>query len=87
MPIALSLSMFALILFLLAIQGVPAPDPNADEGVGAHFFQLWLVYEFFAVGLFAIKWLPQKPKEALPVLLFQTLAVVSACAPVFLLGL
>ena len=44
-PIILSLAMLAFILILLALQGVPAPDPDADEGVAAHLFQLWLVLE------------------------------------------
>ncbi len=83
----MSLSMLALIISILAVNGIPAPDPNADEGVGAHLFQLWLVYEFLAVGFFAVKWLSENPKDVLLVLFLQILAVVAACAPVFLLGL
>ena len=40
-----------------------------------------------AVGLvfFAIKWVPQSPREALPILALQVVAAVGAMVPVFLL--
>jgi hypothetical protein len=39
------------------------------------------------IAFFAIKWLPQAPKEASLVLALQFAAVLAALAPVFLLGL
>jgi hypothetical protein len=54
-----------------------------DEGTGAHLFQIWLVLEVFMVGFFAVKWLPQKPKDTLFVLAIQIVAVLIVCAPVF----
>jgi hypothetical protein len=86
-PVAMSLAMLAFILALLAIQGIPAPDPNADEGAPAHLFQLWLVVEVLLITYFAGRWLPQAPKQALTVLVLQVLAVMVACAPVFILHL
>ncbi len=86
-PIAMSLAMLAFILTYLAIFGVSAPNPDADEGTPAHLFQLWLVLEVLMVSFFAVKWLPQKPKQALFVLAIQIIAVVAACAPIFYLEL
>lgn len=86
-PIALSLAMLAFILTLLAIHGVPTPEQNKDEGVGAHLFQLWLVLEVLMIAFFAIKWLPQTPRPALAVLAVQIVAVLAACFPVFYLEL
>ena len=86
-PIALSLGMLAFILTLIAMFGIPTPDPNADEGVAAHLFQIWLVLEVLTVSFFAVTWLPQRPKEALFILAVQIIAVLAACAPVFLLKL
>jgi hypothetical protein len=39
------------------------------------------------IVFFAIKWLPQAPKEALVVLALQIAAALAAAAPVFLLKL
>jgi hypothetical protein len=39
------------------------------------------------VAFFAIKWLPQAPRQALTVLALQAIAGLAALAPVFLLGL
>ena|SRR3989344_3225109 len=86
-PVALSLAMLIFILSYIAMNGVPAPDPEADEGIAAHLFQIWLVLEVLMVGFFAIKWLPKKPKQAIVVLTLQIAAVIAACAPVFLLEL
>lgn len=79
----MSLAMLVIILALLALYGVPVPDPNADEGVGAHLFQIWLVLEVLLVSFFAIRWLPQRPMQALFVLTIQIIAALAACAPVF----
>lgn len=85
-PIVMSFAMLAFIVFYILIFGTVEPDPNADEGTAAHLFQIWLVAETLMVAFFAIRWLPQKPKQALWVLTVQIVAVLLACAPVFLLG-
>jgi len=53
-----------------------------DEGPVAHLFQIWLVLEVVMVSFFAIRWLPQSFRSALPVLALQIAAVAIACAPV-----
>ena len=81
----MSLIVLAVMFIYLALSGVPVRE--ADEGTGAHLFQIWLGLEVLMVALFAIKWLPQEPKPALLVLAIQIAAVLAACAPVFYLGL
>ncbi len=85
-PVAMSFAMLAFIIIYIAIYGISTPNPNADEGVAAHLFQLWLFLEFLMVTFFAIKWLPRNPKPALRVLALQIVAVLAACAPIFFLG-
>lgn len=80
-PIAMSLTVLAMWVIGIAMFGPPVREP--DEGTGAHFFQIWLVLEVLMVTFFAIKWLPQEPKQALVVLAIQIVAVLAACAPVF----
>jgi len=80
-PIALSLTVLAIMLIGIAMSGPPVRQP--DEGTGAHLFQIWLVLEVVMVSFFAIKWLPKEPRQALIILGLQILAVLAACAPVF----
>ena len=80
-PVALSLAVLAIMLISFVIFGVPARQPN--EGTGAHLFQIWLVLEVLMVAFFAIRWFPQKPKQALVVLVIQIVAILMACAPVY----
>jgi len=86
-PIALSLAMLAFILVYLAMFGVSAQGPDADERAPARLFQLWLFLEALMIPFFVVKWLPQNPKQALFVLTLQIVAVLSACFPVFYLEL
>ncbi len=80
-PIAMSLIVLATILIGIEMSGVPTRQP--DEGTGAHLFQIWLVLEVLMVAFFAIKWLPQRPKQSLVILAVQIVAALAACAPVF----
>jgi len=85
LPIALSLAALATMLIFFAIFGVPARE--VDEGTAAHLFQIWLVLEVMMVAFFAIKWLPQRPRQTLVVLALQIAAVIAACTPVYILQL
>lgn len=80
-PIVLSLGILAMELWFLMLAG--PPQPEADEGVAAHLFQLWLVAEFFLVAFFAVKWVPQTPKQAFPILALQITLVLAGMFPVF----
>jgi hypothetical protein len=81
-PVAMSLCALAVVLAFLALHG---PAPQADEGAAAHIWQLLMVGQVPVVLFFVIKWLPQSPRKALPILALQVGAALAAMAPVFLL--
>jgi hypothetical protein len=83
-PLAMSLAALATVVLHVARFGA-AREP--DEGAAAHIWQLLMAAQLPVIAFFAIKWLPQAPKEALIVLALQFAAVLAALAPVYLLGL
>jgi hypothetical protein len=82
-PVAMSILALATVLIYVTKFGVV---PQPDEGTAAHLWQLLMVAQVPIIAFFAIKWIPQTPKEAIPVLVFQVLAVLAAAAPVYFLG-
>ena len=82
LPIAMSLAALAIVLVYLALHG-PAPQP--DENAAAHLWQILMAGQVPIVAFFAIRWLPQSPRKALPILALQVGAALAAMAPVFLL--
>jgi hypothetical protein len=82
LPVAMSLGALATVLVFLASNG-PAPQP--DEGAAAHIWQLLMAGQVPIVLLFGIKWVPQSPRQAVPILALQAIAALAAMAPVFLL--
>ena len=83
LPVAMSLAALAIVMTYLALHG-SAPQP--DENAAAHLWQLLMAGQVPIVAFFAIRWLPQSPRKALPVLALQIAAALAAMAPVFLLG-
>jgi len=83
-PIGMSLAALALVLTHVAIFGTVR---EADEGAAAHIWQLLMAGQVPVVVFFAAKWLPQAPPQALLVLALQSVAILAACAPVYVLGL
>jgi hypothetical protein len=84
LPVAMSFAALATVLGHVARFGVAR---EADEGTAAHVFQLLMIAQVPIVALFAIKWLPQAPRQALAILALQAAAVLAALAPVFFLSL
>ena len=82
LPVAMSGAALATLLVYLAWNG-PAPQP--DEGAAAHIWQLLMAGQVPIVGYFAVRRLPETPRQALPVLALQAAAGLAAAAPVFLL--
>ncbi len=82
LPVAMSLGALATVLAFLALHG---PAPQADEGTAAHIWQLLMAAQAPIVLFFAIKWVPQSPRQAVPILALQIGAALTAMAPVFLL--
>jgi hypothetical protein len=83
-PLVMSFAALATVLLHVARFGA-AREP--DEGAAAHIWQLLMAAQIPVIVFFAIKWLPQAPKEALVVLALQIAAALAAAAPVFLLKL
>ena len=82
LPVAMSLMALALVLVFLASHG---PAPQADEGAAAHIWQLLMAAQVPIVLYVAIRWVPESPRETVPILALQLAAAVAALTPVFLL--
>ncbi|MFI5109707.1 MAG: hypothetical protein ACHP78_12775 [Terriglobales bacterium] len=82
LPVAMSLAALATVLVFLALHG---PAPQADEGTAAHIWQLLMAAQVPIVAFFAIRWVPQAPRQAALILAMQVCAAIAAMAPVFLL--
>jgi len=82
LPVVMSLGALATVLLYLAMNG---PAPQADEGTAAHIWQLLMAAQVPIVAFFAIKWVPESPRGAVPILILQVIAAVAAAAPVFVL--
>ena len=84
LPMAMSLAALATVLVHITLFGIAR---QADEGAAAHIWQILMAAQIPIVGFFAIRWLPQAPRQALLVLSLQGAAVLAALAPVFFLKL
>jgi glucan phosphoethanolaminetransferase (alkaline phosphatase superfamily) len=82
LPLAMSLAALAVVLLHAAMFGTAH---EADEGTGAHLFQILMVAQVPIVAFFAIKWLPWAPRQALRVLGLQAGAAIAAFASVYFL--
>jgi hypothetical protein len=82
LPVAMSLLALAVVLVFLAVHG-PAPQP--DEGTAAHLWQLLMAGQVPIALLFALEWIPLRPRQAGQILVLQIVAALAAMAPVFLL--
>lgn len=83
LPMAMSLGALATVVVFAAGHGTA---PQADEGAAAHIWQLLMAAQAPIVLFFAVKWVPQSPRQAVPILALQVGAALAAMAPVFLLN-
>ena len=84
LPLAMSTAALAVVAAAVLLAGAHAGE---DEGTAAHIFQLLIAGQVPVVACFAIRWLPEAPRQAAGVLLLQAGAGLLALAPVFFLGL
>jgi hypothetical protein len=82
LPVAMSLAALGTVLVFIALHGTA---PQADEGAAAHIWQLLMAAQAPIVLFFAVKWVPESPRHAVPILALQVAAALAAMAPVFLL--
>jgi hypothetical protein len=83
-PMAMSLAALAIVLGHVAMFGAAR---EADEGAATHLWQLLMAGQLPIIALFALRWLPQMPKQALQVLALQIVATLAALASVYFLNL
>lgn len=81
-PVAMSLAALGIVFVHILIADTAR---QVDEGTAAHLWQLLMAAQIPIIGFFAIRWLPESPRSALPVLALQAVAALAALAPVFLL--
>ena len=82
-PRAMSLVALAMAPIHATMYGVVL---GADEGTAAHIFQLLMTAQVSVAAFFAIRWLPQVPRQTLQVLALQAGAALAAIAAVFFLN-
>ena len=83
LPVAMSMIALAIVVVHIIMSGTAR---QADEGTAAHLWQLLMATQIPIVAFFAIRWVPQSPRSALPVLALQAVAALAALAPVYLLN-
>jgi hypothetical protein len=79
LPLALSAAAVLTVVAHIARAGTA---PQADEGAAAHLWQAFMLVQLPLVAAFAIRWLPEAPRQALLVLVIQAAAIAAAVAPV-----
>ena len=82
LPMAMSLLALAAVIIHITLFGTAR---QADEGTAAHIWQLLMGLQLPIVAFFALRWLPQTPRQALLILALQLVAAIAAAAPVFYL--
>jgi hypothetical protein len=84
LPVTMSLIALAIVLGHIALFGAVR---EADEGTAAHLWQLLMAAQLPIMAFFAVKWLPQAPRQGLFVLALQAGAGLAALAPVYYFNL
>lgn len=80
LPVLMSVAVIAMLSYYFARFGIVH---EADEGTAAHLFQILMAGQLPIIGFFAIRWLPQFPRQALEVMALQAVAALAALAPVW----
>ena len=81
-PVAMSLVALSIVLYHAARFGLVH---EADECTAAHLFQMLMAAQLPLVAFFALRWLPERPRETMQVLALQALAGIVAFAAVYCL--
>jgi hypothetical protein len=79
-PIAMSVGALATVVGYATMLGTAR---QADEGAAAHIWQVLMVGQVPVAAVFAVKWLPAAPRQALAVMTLQVGAALAAMFPVW----
>ena len=82
LPLIMSFIALGIVVGHAAVFGVVHEE---DEGTPAHLFQLLMAGQLPIIAYFAIKWLPESPRQALQVLALQLVAALAAFTAVYFL--
>ena len=82
LPVMMSIAGLALIIGHVAIYPLVC---EADEGTPAHIYQLLMGLQVPIIGYFVVRWLPTKPRQAVPILILQALAGFAAFVALFIM--
>ncbi len=85
LPLAFSAAALGLIAGYVLIFGVDYGRQAEDEGLATHLFQMLMLLDVLGILVFAITWLPIKPKQALGILAWQILGIILALGTLFIL--
>jgi FtsH-binding integral membrane protein len=80
LPVTMSLAALAIVVIHIALYGV---GHEADEGASAHLWQILMAAQLPLVLLFAVRWYPHSPKQAVQVMALQAAAGIASLAPVY----
>ena len=80
LPIAMSSASIAVFVISFLKYGIVH---EADEGVAAHLFQIFMFGQAPIVAFFALRWIPENPRKALPIFVLQIILALIACFPVY----
>jgi hypothetical protein len=79
-PLAMSAGALATVIGYATMFGTAR---QADEGAAAHIWQVLMVGQVPVAAVFAVKWLPAAPRQALAVMTLQVGAALAAIFPVW----
>jgi hypothetical protein len=83
LPLLLSTAALSLVIGYVVMYGVARQQ---DEGTTALLWQLMMALQVPIIVAFAANWMQRAPHAAVRVLALQVAAMLTAMAPVFLLG-
>lgn len=80
LPVAMSALALAIVIGYVMMFGTAQQE---DEGTAAHLWQLLMAGQLPVIAVFAIRWVPAEPRQALIVLALQLAAALAAIFPVW----
>ena len=80
LPFSMSAAALGLLVLHLARYGV---THDADEGTSAHLFQILMAGQILFIGYFALRWLPENPRQTIGVVALQIGAMIPPFAVLY----
>ena len=81
-PLLMSLAGIAMVFIHWAVVGIV---PESDEGTLAHIFQVLMAAQIPVAVFFLLRWVDEKPKQTIQVIVLQAVAWLTAIISVLFL--